>query len=105
MTVEPEGRRATPPRGWRRWRGPVAIGLAVIALAIGAALANVALLGSAGDDRLGHLRPVDVAAPTTRASTAVPPPATRLDADGDHAESPGTGRTPGRERGDGDDDD
>jgi hypothetical protein len=95
----------TSPRGWRRLRGPVAIGLAVIALAIAAALANVALLGSAGDDRLGHLHPVDFAAPPTRASTAAPPPPTRLDADGDHTESPGAGRTRERERGDGDDDD
>jgi hypothetical protein len=97
----------TSPRGWRRWRRPVTIGLAVIALAIAAALANVALLGSAGEDRLGHLRPVDSTLSTPRTSTAAtPPPATTIDADGDHAESPGDGQARGRVGGgDGDDDD
>ena len=94
--------RVTAPRRWTRWRRPVTIGLAVIALAIGAALANVALLGSAGDDRLGHLRPVDSTLPTTRPSLATPPPATTIDRDGGHAESPRGVR--GRD-GDRDDDD
>ena len=84
-------------RGWRRWRTPVTIAIAVIVLAISAAFANVALLGSAGEDRLGRLRPVDPHLSTTAGATvAVPSQATTNDADGDHAEPRG---------GDGDDDD
>jgi hypothetical protein len=63
----------------------VTIGLAVIVLAIAAALANVALLGSTGDDRVGHLRPVGSTLPTIGPS-APPPPATidaSRDGDGD----------------------
>ena len=76
----------TGPSRWRRWRGPLTIGLAVIVLAIAAALANVALLGSTGDDRVGHLRPVGSTLPTTGPSTPPPPPATidaSRDRDGD----------------------
>ena len=72
----------TGPSRWRRWRGPVTIGLAVIVLAIAAALANVALLGSTGDDRIGHLRPVGSTLPTTGPASPPPPPAT-IDADRD----------------------
>lgn len=46
------------PPGWRRWRTPVAVGVAVVAIALAAAFANIALLGSAGEDRLGRLSPV-----------------------------------------------
>jgi hypothetical protein len=68
---------------WRRWRGPVTIGLAVIVLAIAAALANVALLGSTGDDRIGHLRPVGSTLSTTVASPVTPPAPTDSDRDRD----------------------
>ncbi len=71
----------TGPSRWRRWRGPVTIGLAVIVLAIAAALANVALLGSTGDNRIGHLRPVG-STPSTTVASPVPPPTT-IDADHD----------------------
>jgi hypothetical protein len=73
----------TGPSRWRRWRGPVTIGLAVIVLAIAAALANVALLGSTGDDRIGHLRPVGSTPSTTVASPVTPPPPTTTDRDHD----------------------
>jgi hypothetical protein len=77
----------TGPSRWRRWRGPLTIGLAVIVLAIAAALANVALLGSTGDDRIGHLRPVGSTLSTTVVSPVTsPPPATtdpERDRDGD----------------------
>jgi hypothetical protein len=36
----------------------VAVGVAVVALAIAAAFANVALLSSTGEDRIGRLSPV-----------------------------------------------
>ena len=62
----------SPERGWRRWRTPVGIGVAVVALAVAAAFANVALLGSAGEDRLGHLRPVSAQAPATTAPALTP---------------------------------
>lgn len=48
-----------PSRSWRLLRGPVMIAALVIAVAICAAFANVALLGSTGEDRLGRLSPVD----------------------------------------------
>jgi hypothetical protein len=74
---------------------PVSIGLAVVILAVAAALANVALLGSAGEDRLGRLRPVEsglttttdeaVTAPVTTTGPSIVP--TRTD-EADHPRGP-----------------
>jgi hypothetical protein len=114
-----------------RWSGPVLIGLVIALVAAGAAFANVALLGSTGEDeRLGHFRPTatgfattsgpgstvrtgDTAA-TTRTAVAPPPPVTtstdddrdRTTTDDDHGGSDDdSGRGRGRGRGGGDDDD
>jgi hypothetical protein len=70
----------TSPRRWRRWRAPVSIGLVVVAVAVAAAFTNVALLGSAGEDRLGKLSPVDAGLSTTEPERTVtaPPPTTAV---------------------------
>ena len=105
----PEGGRVIPQGGWRRWRTPVGVGVAVVAIAIAAAFANVALLGSTGEDRLGRLRPVDPALTTPRPATTVPAPAgttTGADTSTDDSGSSGDhdgGRGRGGD-GDGDDD-
>lgn len=84
-------------RGWRRWRTPVGIGIAVVAIAVAAAFANVALLGSAGEDRLGRLRPVTqgepaaVTAPAGGGTTEAEPLGTTTDRD-DHGGSGSGGR-------------
>jgi len=109
----------------RRWRGPLAIALVVALVAVGATVANVALLSSAGeDDRLGRLRPTtpgfvapagDAAGTTTSrtattptgASTAttIPPPGVAGDDDdGGEGDDSGHGRGRNRGRGGGDDD-
>jgi hypothetical protein len=68
----------------------------------GAAAANLALLDSAGEDRLGRLRPIDPA--LDRATTGAP--ATVDGAGADRAAEPGDdgGRGRGRGRGGGQDD-
>ena len=53
----------------RRWRGPVTIAIAVVAVAAVAVLANLTLLDSAGEERLGKLRQSDPTL-TTPASRA-----------------------------------
>lgn len=89
-------------RGWRRWRRPVGIAVAVVAIAAAAASANVVLLGSAGEDGLGRLRPVTEAAPAATApadtdgatgaeppgTTGAQPPATTTSGD-DHGDDHG----------------
>lgn len=79
----------TSRSGWRRWRAPVVIGLAVVAVAVGAAFANVALLGSTGEDRLGRLSPVDPALTSTGPSTVTAPPAATTTPGDDHGGSSG----------------
>jgi hypothetical protein len=76
-------------------------------VAVAAAFANVALLGSVGEDRIGRLRPVDPTLSGTRQATTAPAPApapaaapASTDAD-DHS---GRGRGRGRSGGDSDDD-
>ncbi len=88
----------------RRWLRPALVGVAVVAVAVAAAFANVALLGSVGEDRIGRLRPVDPTLTAARQETTAPAPAavapTATDGDGDHS---GRGRGRGRS-GDSDDD-
>lgn len=81
--------------------------MAVAAIAIAAAFANVALLGSTGEDRLGRLRAVDSslttgtgATPAPAVTTTVPrPPVTTAPG----ARTDDSGRGPGGDR-DSDDD-
>lgn len=85
------------PARWPRWRRTAAFAVVVLAIAVGAVIANMALLGATGEDELGRLRPVDpalTARPTTTAPARVlttttgarpvtAPPATTTEAD-DH---------------------
>lgn len=57
-------------RDRRRWLRPLLVGLAVLLVAAVAAAANMALLDAAGEDRLGHLRPVDPALGRTAGTAA-----------------------------------
>lgn len=88
------------PGARRRWIRPALVGVAVVAVAVAAAFANVALLGSVGEDRIGRLRPVDPSLTAARQETTAPAPAaaTTTDDDEDHS-----GRGRGRS-GDSDDD-
>lgn len=105
----------TPRGGWRRWRTPAGVAAAVIAIAVAAAFANVALLGSTGEERLGRLRPVDSALTTPRdtttgdGETVIAPATTTAPTGGttstDDSASPGDDSGRGRGRGRGGDDD
>lgn len=61
------------PRSRRRWMRPA---LMSVAVAVAAAFANVALLGSVGEDRIGRLRPVDPTQSSARQTTTTPAPQT-----------------------------
>lgn len=65
------------------------VALAVIAIAVAAAFANIALLGSAGEDRLGRLLPVSGQADSAHAA------ATDDDGMGGDAVIPGSAITGG----------
>ena len=57
----------------RRWLRPALVGVAVVAVAVAAAFANIALLGAVGEDRIGQLRPLDPSLTDTRGITATAP--------------------------------
>ncbi len=88
-------------RGWRRWRTPVGVAVAVVAIAVAAALANVALLGSTGEERIGRLSPVSASetpAVTVPATTdSEPPGATTTDGDDRGGAGAGSGGGRGRD--------
>ncbi len=108
--ADPPDRGATESKargggpGRRRWLRPALIGIAVVAVAVVAAGANIALLGAVGEDRIGLLRPVDPTLANTRGITATAPDLTGLapPADDDDGSS-GRGRGRGRS-GESDDD-
>ena len=101
------------PGARRRWLRPALVGVAVVAVAVAAAFANVALLGSVGEDRIGRLRPVDPTLSSARGATTAPRTVTTTAAtpatvaptttDDDDDDSSGRGRGRGRS-GDSDDD-
>jgi hypothetical protein len=83
----------------------VLVGAAVVAVAVAAAFANVALLGSVGEDRIGRLRPVDPTLSGARQATTAPAPApAAAPASADDDDHSGRGRGRGRSGGDSDDD-
>jgi hypothetical protein len=84
-----------------RWRRVALVALAVVIVAAGAALANLQLLDAAGEDRLGHLRPVDAAlsrGATDDTSAGAAPSATGTTAGEPLVEARG-GRPDGDDRG------
>ena len=95
--------RMSAERGWRRRRTPVsgAVAVAVVAIAVPSALANVALQGSTGEESIGRLSPVTesqtpaVTVPAT--SDAEPPGVTTTDRD-DHCGAGSGGQLGSRAR-------
>lgn len=76
----------------RRWLRPALVGVAVVAVAVAAAFANVALLGAVGEDRIGRLRPVDPTLSAVARETTAPAPATVAPTTTDEDDHSGRGR-------------
>lgn len=95
----------TAPGARRRWLRPALVGIAVVAVAVAAAFANVALLGSVGEDRIGRLRPVDPTLSATRQATTAPAPAPPAAAPASTDDDDHSGRGRGRGGSDDSDDD